>query len=67
MSPRSTISDLPSNPWRATSPTGPKRPTFYFCGHGMGKGTDLALLAADYGASVNDPLNAAIDFRNLLA
>ena len=54
--------------WRAKGDALPdQRLIFYFCGHGMGKGTDTALLAADYGASTLAPLNAAIDFRKFLA
>ena len=36
---------------------------FFFCGHGIGRGTDLALLLADFGAVDNAPLNGAFDFR----
>lgn len=53
--------------WRARGDAMPdQRLIFYFCGHGIGKGTDTALLAADYGVSPLDPLDAAIDFRNFL-
>lgn len=36
---------------------------FYFCGHGIAAGTELALLAADFGADKNAPLDGALDFR----
>jgi hypothetical protein len=36
---------------------------FFFCGHGLALGKDLALLLADYGASEFASLNGAIDFR----
>ena len=53
--------------WRARGDALPdQRLLFCFCGHGIGKGSDTALLAADYGASPRDPLDAAIDFRNFL-
>jgi hypothetical protein len=44
-----------------------QRLIFYFCGHGIGRGSDTALLAADYGANPFDELDGAIDFRNFLA
>ena len=36
---------------------------FYFCGHGLGANTLLALLADDFGENVHDPLDGAIDFK----
>ncbi|MGH8108563.1 MAG: caspase family protein [Arenimonas sp.] len=36
---------------------------FYFCGHGISNGTDLALLTSDFGSEENGPLNCALDFR----
>jgi len=39
---------------------------FFFCGHGIAAGSDAALLAADYGAKTNNPLDGALDFRNFL-
>jgi Caspase domain len=38
---------------------------FYFCGHGISQGDDMALLASDFGADDDNPLNAALDFRKL--
>ena len=38
---------------------------FYFCGHGIAAGTELALLLSDFGAKDLQPLNGAIDFRKL--
>jgi hypothetical protein len=38
---------------------------FFFCGHGIARGTDLALLLADFGAVDNAPLDGAFDFRRL--
>lgn len=38
---------------------------FYFCGHGIARGTDLSLLLADFGAVHTAPLSGAIDFRRL--
>ncbi len=35
---------------------------FYFCGHGIAQGADVALLMADYGADPNDALLGALDF-----
>jgi hypothetical protein len=36
---------------------------FYFCGHGMAAGMELALLLNDFGKDPNEPMQAAIDFR----
>jgi hypothetical protein len=36
---------------------------FFFCGHGLALGPDLALLLADYGADEFGSLKGAIDFR----
>jgi hypothetical protein len=53
--------------WRQRGDTTPdQRLVLYFCGHGMGKGSDLALLAADYGEKALNALDGAIDFRNFL-
>lgn len=38
---------------------------FFFCGHGIARGTDLALLLSDFGAVGVAPLAGAIDFRRL--
>ena len=37
----------------------------YFCGHGIASGTEMALLLEDYGKDPDNPLEGAIDFRNL--
>ena len=36
---------------------------FFFCGHGIARGTDLSLPFSDFGAVPVAPLNGAIDFR----
>jgi len=36
---------------------------FYFCGHGIAQGPDIALLLSDYGCDSNAPLDRALDFR----
>jgi hypothetical protein len=38
---------------------------FYFCGHGVSQGDDMALLASDFGSDDDNPLNSALDFRKL--
>jgi hypothetical protein len=38
---------------------------FYFCGHGIAAGSDLALLLEDFGEDPLAPLDGAIDFRRL--
>jgi hypothetical protein len=38
---------------------------FFFCGHGIAQGPEVALLCSDYGADKNAPLNAAIHFTAL--
>jgi hypothetical protein len=38
---------------------------FYFCGHGISAGTDMALLLSDYGADPLNSLEGALDFRQL--
>ncbi len=40
---------------------------FYFCGHGITAGTEIALLAADFGAEPLAPLSGALDFRRFHA
>lgn len=39
---------------------------FYFCGHGISQGDDMALLAADLFADRYNPLNGALDFTALM-
>jgi hypothetical protein len=36
---------------------------FYFCGHGIAAGVELALLMSDFGAKPQAPLDGALDFR----
>jgi len=38
---------------------------FYFCGHGIAGGMELALLCRDFGANPDNPLEGALDFRKL--
>jgi hypothetical protein len=38
---------------------------FFFCGHGIARAPDLALLLSDFGAAHVAPLDGAIDFRRL--
>lgn len=53
--------------WRRRGDAAPdQRLLLYFCGHGMGKGSDLSLLASDYGEKDLNPLDGALDFRNFL-
>jgi hypothetical protein len=60
--------ELALTEWRQRGDASPgQRLIFYFCGHGMGKGSDLALLASDYGDKPLNPLDGAVDFRNFLA
>lgn len=40
---------------------------FYFCGHGLAAGTELALLMADFGKQPNQTLKGALDFRKFHA
>ncbi|MCX5562535.1 caspase family protein [Streptomyces sp. NBC_00038] len=42
------------------------RLVFYFCGHGVSQGDDMALLAADIFADQHNPLNGALDFAGLM-
>ncbi|WP_406334887.1 caspase domain-containing protein [Streptomyces sp. NBC_00203] len=42
------------------------RLVFYFCGHGVSQGDDMALLAADIFADEHNPLNGALDFGGLM-
>jgi hypothetical protein len=53
--------------WRARGErSDDERLIFYFCGHGMGRGTDTTLITSDYGANQYNALDGAIDFRALL-
>jgi hypothetical protein len=42
------------------------RLVFYFCGHGISQGEDMALLAADLFADRYNPLNGALNFTALM-
>lgn len=42
------------------------RTIFYFCGHGVSQGKDMALLASDVFADELNPLNGALDFSSLM-
>jgi hypothetical protein len=39
---------------------------FYFCGHGVSQGDDMALLAADVFTDEDNPLNGALDLKSLM-
>ena len=59
--------ELALTEWRGRGDAKPdQRLLLYFCGHGMGKGSDLALLASDYGEKPLNALDGAVDFRNFL-
>jgi hypothetical protein len=50
--------------WRAAGNTNPEHLLlFFFCGHGIAAGTELALLMSDFGAAPLAPLDSALDFR----
>jgi len=51
--------------WHARGDADPRHLLlFYFCGHGIGAGVDLALLLANFGDELESPLmSGAIDFR----
>lgn len=50
--------------WHAFGNTNPDNLLlFYFCGHGIAAGSELALLMEDFGANAIAPLNGALDFR----
>ncbi|OBJ08570.1 caspase family protein [Mycobacterium sp. 1465703.0] len=54
--------------WKARATSNPNnRLIFYFCGHGISQGEDMALLLSDFGASVDNPLDGALDFRQLVS
>lgn len=53
--------------WYARGDTSPdNRMIFYFCGHGTAQGEDMALLARDFSLDARNPLNGALDFRQLV-
>jgi hypothetical protein len=39
---------------------------FYFCGHGISQGNDMALLASDFSLDDDNPLESALDFSMLV-
>ena len=53
--------------WKQRGDSNPdNRLIFYFCGHGVSQGDDMALLAADVFADEDNPLNGALDFKSLM-
>ena len=52
--------------WKGRGNTDPgNRLIFYFCGHGVSAGNDMALIASDFSLDDDNPLNHALDFRRL--
>lgn len=50
--------------WKARADAHPEDlAIFYFCGHGIANGADLALLMSDFGADPASALESALDFR----
>jgi hypothetical protein len=65
---RADIDHIPAavTEWYARGDTSPNnRMIFYFCGHGTAQGEDMALLARDFSLDARNPLNGALDFRQL--
>ena len=53
--------------WRQRGDTSPdNRLVFYFCGHGTSRGVDMSLLARDFNLDDDNPLEQALDFRQLV-
>ena len=53
--------------WKARGNSSPdNRLIFYFCGHGISESDDVALLAADFNGDDDNPLNQALDLRQLM-
>ncbi|WP_319453212.1 MULTISPECIES: caspase family protein [unclassified Mycobacterium] len=53
--------------WKRRAAADPaNRLIFFFCGHGVSQGEDMALLLSDFGADDDNPLNGALDFRQLV-
>jgi len=53
--------------WKARGDSSPdNRLIFYFCGHGISESDDMALLAADFDGDDDNPLNQALDLRQLM-
>ena len=52
--------------WKARGDRDPEdRLLFYFCGHGISEGPEMALLLRNYGADDDNPLAGALDFSTL--
>jgi hypothetical protein len=50
--------------WKGRADSSPDNlAIFYFCGHGIANGADVALLMSDFGADPDAALDAALDFR----
>jgi hypothetical protein len=64
-----TIDDLEEalTEWRALGDKGEDhRLVMYWCGHGIARGTDVTLLASDFGAKPANVLDGAVDFHTFL-
>lgn len=49
--------------WQASSTHPDDLMLFYFCGHGIADGANVALLMSDFGLDPQSPLDGALDFR----
>ena len=50
--------------WKARGDSSPNNlMLFYFCGHGIANGPDLALILQDFGEEADSALESALDFR----
>lgn len=49
--------------WKSSATTPDDRLVFFFCGHGLARGLETALLLEDYGTPGINPLDAAINFE----
>lgn len=49
--------------WQASSTHPDDLMLFYFCGHGIADGANVALLMSDFGLDPQAPLDGALDFR----
>jgi hypothetical protein len=53
--------------WKVRGDSSPdNRLIFYFCGHGISEADDVSLLAADFNGDDDNPLNQALDLRQLM-
>jgi hypothetical protein len=53
--------------WKRRGDTSPdNRLIFYFCGHGISEGNDMALLAREFSLDDDNPLLSALDFGQLV-